>query len=312
MIVAHRRARLLPCLILATLMSADLPAATPATPATPANIEEMLAANVTTGRAEWLEAAGGRFLGLYTEATTPTPQGGIILLHGTAAHADWPGVIHPLRRDLPGYGWTTLSIQLPTPVLAKDGRWELAPVFDAGKARIDAAVALLEKQGLKNIVIVGHDVGAAVAAAALAGVKNGKIAGFVAVGMGLPLNSGETPYRPELLEQIAVPVLDIYGSRDSDAVTQEAARRAEAARKGGALVHRGQQLDPLRRSATARFPVSEQSGYITYRQMELAGADHFFTAYDHVLTKRIAGWLRKHATGVAVPRASSSDAAAPG
>ena len=185
-------------------------------------------------------------------------------------------------------------------------------MFDAGKARIDAAVALLEKQGLKNIVIVGHDVGAAVAAAALAGVKNGKIAGFVAVGMGLPLNSGETPYRPELLEQIAVPVLDIYGSRDSDAVTQEAARRAEAARKGGALVHRGQQLDPLRRSATARFPVSEQSGYITYRQMELAGADHFFTAYDHVLTKRIAGWLRKHATGVAVPRASSSDAAAPG
>src|SRR3569832_433626 len=145
-----------------------------------------------------------------------------------------------------------------------------------------------------------------------AGVKNGKIAGFVAVGMGLPLNSGETPYRPELLEQIAVPVLDIYGSRDSDAAMQEAGRRTEAARKGGALVHRGQQLDPLRRSATARFPVSEQSGYITYRQMELAGADHFFTAYDHVLTKRIAGWLRKHATGVAVPRAGSSDAAAPG
>src|SRR3569832_1106198 len=110
MIVAHRRARLLPCLILATLVSADLPAATPATPATPASIEEMLAANVTTGRAEWLEAAGGRFLGLYTEATTPTPQGVIILLHGTAAHADCPDVIHPLRRDLPGYGWTTLSI----------------------------------------------------------------------------------------------------------------------------------------------------------------------------------------------------------
>src|SRR3569833_4024138 len=36
MIVAHRRARLLPCLILATLVSADLPAATPATPAPPA------------------------------------------------------------------------------------------------------------------------------------------------------------------------------------------------------------------------------------------------------------------------------------
>ena len=300
---ASRHARALSRLIFAALVSfaSSLPASTPATPA---NSEEILAANVAIGRAEWLEAGGQRFLGLYTEATSAA-QGGVILLHGTAAHADWPGVIHPLRRNLPSYGWTTLSIQLPEPALGKDGRWELAPIFEAGKTRIEAAVALLEKQGINNIVIIGHDLGAAVAASALAGAKNGKIAGFVAVGMGLPLNSGETPYRPALLEQITVPMLDIYGSRDSDAVIQQAAHRAEAARKGGALIQRSQQLDPLKRSATARIPVSEQSGYIAYRQMELPGADHFFTASDHVLIKRVAGWLRKHAAGVVLPRAGA-------
>lgn len=307
MTAAHRT-RLLLCLTLAALTWHYAFAATPATPATPANIEETLAANVTTGRAEWLEASGQRFLGLYTEATTAMPQGGIILLHGMAAHADWPDVIRPLRRDLPSYGWTTLSIQLPAPTLGKDGRWEWTPIFEAGRARIDAAVALLEKRGFNNIVIIGHDLGAAIAATALAGVKDGKVAGLIAVSMALPLDGAETPYRPELLEQITVPMLDIYGSRDSDAVIQQAPRRAEAARKGGALIHRSQQqLDPLKRSATARIPVSEQSRYIAYRQMEMAGADHFFTAYDHILTKCIAGWLHKHAAGVVLPRTNTSD-----
>lgn len=185
-----------------------------------------------------------------------------------------------------------MSIQLPAPVLAKDGHWELAPVFTAAKGRIDAAVAFFEKQGIKNIVVVGHDLGAAAAAAALAGATDGKIASLVAVGMGLPLNADNAPYRPELLEQITVPVLDIYGSRDNDTVLQQAARRADAARKGGGK-SLSQQGDRAPRTTGARAADSEQ-GSLRYRQLEIVGADHFFTASDPALTKRIAGWLRKH------------------
>jgi len=284
-----------------TTAAAPGPAASAA--ATPTgNADQALAASVRVGRPEWLEAAGERFLGIYTETASDPPHGGIILLPGMAAHADWPGVIHPLRRDLPAYGWATLSIQLPAPALAKDRHWELAPVFTTAKGRIAAAVAFLEKQGVKNIVVVGHDLGAAAAAAALAGATDGKIASFVAVGMGLPLNTDNAPYRPELLEQITVPMLDIYGSRDNDTVLQQASRRAAAARKGGGKS----------RSQQGVRAADSDHGSFSYRQLEVVGADHFFTASDQVLTKRIAGWLRKHAAGVIVPRTSSSDATSPG
>ena len=290
----------------------DAPAAdpenTPAPAAAPKDtpaVENPLIAGLSVGRAEWLAAAGERFLALYVEADAGQPQGGIILLHGMGAHPDWPAVMHPLRRALPGYGWATLSIQLPAPAQNANREWELNPIFEAGAARIEAAALFLEQQGLRNIVVIGYDLGGAVAAKALAGVKNGKVQAFVAVGLGLPPHSAAAPYRPGLFEQIGVPVLDIYGSRDLDSVLQEAPARARAARKGGAATYRSQQLDPLKRSATARIPMSEQSGYIAYRQIEVTGADHYFTGSDPSLIKRIAGWLKKHAAGAAVrPRSS--------
>src|SRR3569623_47056 len=207
-----------------TTAAAPGPAASAA--ATPTgNADQALAASVRVGRPEWLEAAGERFLGIYTETASDPPHGGIILLPGAAA-----------------------------------------------------------------------------AAAALAGATDGKIASFVAVGMGLPLNTDNAPYRPELLEQITVPMLDIYGSRDNDTVLQQASRRAAAARTAGGK---------SRRQLGVRAADSDHGSY-SYRQLEVVGADHFFTASDQVLTKRIAVWLRKHAAGVIVPRTSSSDATSPG
>lgn len=280
----HRYAvSLLPGLVLLAALLSPPPAAG-------ASPEEQIAAAVADGRVEWLEVAGERALAIYSEAAAGPPRGGVILLHDAATHADWPDVIQPLRRALPGQGWATLSIQLPTPVRDNGGLWQLAPVFAAGSARIAAAAAWLKQQGVSPVVVVGHGLGAAVAAATLAGAADAKIAGFVAVGMAVPpFGDPAAPYRPELLAQIKVPVLDLYGSRDSDAVRQQAGRRAAAARRGGAL--------PSGSSAAARIPRSGRSGLNTYRQIEIGGADHGFRGSEATLVKRVAGWLRRHAGG---------------
>jgi len=43
----------------------------------------------------------------------PPKKGAVILLHDEHQHADWPLVISPLRKTLPKYGWTTLSLMIP-------------------------------------------------------------------------------------------------------------------------------------------------------------------------------------------------------
>ncbi len=40
-------------------------------------------------------------------------RGGVVLLHDLGAHPEWPGVIGPLRRSLPRYGWATIAPALP-------------------------------------------------------------------------------------------------------------------------------------------------------------------------------------------------------
>ncbi len=40
-------------------------------------------------------------------------QGAILFLHDKEQHADWPEIIHPLRKSLPKAGWFTLSVSLP-------------------------------------------------------------------------------------------------------------------------------------------------------------------------------------------------------
>ncbi len=258
---------------------------------------------LTAGEPVWLQGEEGTFLALHQPETTGTPQGGAIIIPTVGTHADWPRVISPLRRALPAYGWATLAIAPPADS-AVDPAWHAS--IDA---RLAAAVTFFKQRGIKNIAVVGHGAGAAATAVALAGPTAPTVSAFVAISMGLPTPASEQLYRPGLLQQIKVPVLDIYGSRDLPEVTRHASHRTGAARRRGTQAAEAQEFDPLRRSAAARIPLSEQSGYIAYRQMALTGADHFFNGYDHVLTKRIAGWLHKHAAGaIAAPSLSPKTA----
>jgi len=250
---------------------------------------------VKVGEPQWLEAGGERFLGIFTKATSAASLGGAIILPSLGKTPDWPDVIAPLRKTLPAYGWNTLSIQLPYPTKNADGLWQLEPYFTASRGRIQSAINYLRQQGITNIVLIGHGLGAAAAAVCVSGNDPLPVAGLAAISLGTLPGSDRTGYGPDLLENIHVPVLDIFGSRDFTAVTATAAARVAAARRGGLAALRSQQLGALKQPPQARLLTTNHNGYIGYRQVILTGADHSFRGAGATLIKRIAGWLKKHA-----------------
>ena len=224
---------------------------------------EQLTEQLVIGEAVNITAGSLSFFALYTPAEGKTQRGGVILLHGQGAHPDWPDVISPLRRDLPDSGWATLAIQLPVWPNGTNFT-DYLPLFPAANVRIDAAVRYLQKQGLLNITLVGHSLGAAMGAHYLAQQPPGSdaIRAFVGVGMGSA--PGTVAHTPDALAKINIPVLDLYGFQDLDNVLNSAKARAQAAQK---------------------------ANNTAYRQIKVTGADHFFRALEATLTKRIAGWL---------------------
>ena len=261
------------------------------------NPDKELAAAITVGEPQWLEADSTRFLGIYTRSTTGTTLGGAIILPSLGMTPDWPDVIAPLRKALPGHSWNTLAIELPMPDKGADGLWQLEPYFIASRHRIQSAINYLQKNGITNIVLIGHGLGAAAAAVGVSGNDPLKVSGLAAISLGAPPGSEPKSYSPELLEKIHVPILDIYGSRDFDEVTANAAARETAARRGGLAALRSQQAEALKRSPQARLLSTDRNGYIAYRQLELMGADHSFRGAEPTLIKRIMGWLKKHSEG---------------
>jgi len=226
---------------------------------------EQIADGLVVGDPVQLEAGGTTFMGIFTEAADGPTGRAVILAHGIGAHPDWPDVINPLRSDLPDHGWSTLSIQMP--VLANDAALEdYAPLFDEVAPRIDAAIKFLRDQGNQTIALLGHSLGASMAASYLSGSGQQAIQGFIAIG--LSVSAANDKMNSALaLEKIRIPVLDLYGSRDLATVLRSVEARRKAARK---------------------------AGNSDYQQLEIEGADHFFVGVEDSLNHRVYGWLKTH------------------
>lgn len=238
--------------------------------------EARIAAQITDaileGETVWLQAGDVRFLGIYTEATDPSPRGAVILLHGRDANPDWPEVIYPLRTRLTTHGWSTLSIQLPVSAPdAAPGAWRNDIPLAA--PRITAAANWLADKGYGDLVLAGHSLGARMGAEYLAGMHGDaatNIRAFVAIG--LTANPADTERGSLLaLSRIRVPILDLYGERDFGGVTGSAAARERAALK------------------------AKDDNYTPhYTQVEVPGADHFFRGVDELLASRVRAWLARY------------------
>jgi len=217
------------------------------------------------GDAVWLEADGSKFLGIYAEHEVEDARGAVILLHGSGVHPNWSDVIQPLRSELPAHGWTTLSVQMP--ILANDAKHEeYVPLIKEVPARIEAAIRYLNDQKYQNIVIVAHSLGSTMANSYLA-KDSSKVRAYVAIGMGGQTGGPEELDNLKYLRQIDLPVLDLYGSQDLESVVSTVKKRKQAARKAGNQ---------------------------DYRQVEVAGANHFFVGLETELVRRVKSWLSKH------------------
>lgn len=216
------------------------------------------------------------FLALFTPASTinkaVTPRGAVILLHGLGAHPDWPDVIAPLREQLPDAGWATLSIQLP--VHPNEAEFsDYPPLFPEANARISASVQHLQQQGLLNIALVGHSLGAAMGAHFLASQAPGSEMVRAFVGIGMNHAPGTVAHTPDALAKITLPVLDIFGALDLEGVLNSAKARA-----------------------------ASQANNANYRQTAIAGADHFFRGLDATLNKRVSSWLKRAAPSMTLDK----------
>ena len=217
---------------------------------------EQVVDSLLDGEALMLHDGKTPFLGIFTQAEAPQPTG-LIILHGIGVHPDYPEVINPLRVGLAERGWSTLSLQLP--ILPNEASGEdYAPLIPDALPRIRAGVEHLRGAGYEKIVIVAHSMGAFMSAYALAAPPahlNGRVHGFVAIGMG--------PAGIDHLAQINTPMLDLYGGDDLPGVVDYA---------------------PERKDASAHNP--------DYTQLAAPGADHFFNGHEEAMVDHVAQWLR--------------------
>jgi pimeloyl-ACP methyl ester carboxylesterase len=235
-------------------------------------ISDKLAEEVQQGEVLWLDAKGEKFLALLIKQTNDKAQGAVIILHGMGGHADWPQTISPVRKALPEHGWTTLSIQLPV-IAPKNQVEDYGKTLERAAERIKAAIRLLHKHKFRNIVAIGHSFGAASVLSYLEKEKEQEIISLVAIGL-----QDYAFLKPPidllgLIKKSKIPVLDIYGSRDFKEAIDQAADRRLAAKKGDNR---------------------------KYDQIEIEGADHYFTKLEEVLIKRIRGWMNKAAPGMSI------------
>lgn len=213
------------------------------------------------GEPVMLQAEGRDFLGIFMEAEGVPEHGAAIILHGRGTHPDSGQVAGPLRTALPAHGWTTLSLQMP--VLEKEATYyDYLPVFPEAIPRIDAGIRYLRERGAARIAIIAHSCSVHMSMARLELHGDSDIDAYIGIGM------GATDYRqpmpaPFPFERIRVPLLNVYGSNDYPAVQRQA-----------------KQLATLLQDM---HPAS--------RQVQIAGADHYFEGYYEELAAAIISWL---------------------
>lgn len=221
---------------------------------------------IMVGDAEWLAVGKQKVLALYTEQEADKARGGVIVIHGIGVHPNWDQIIRPVRSELPAYGWSTLSVQMP--ILPNEAKEEdYVPLFSEVAPRMNAAIKFLKDKDINNIVIVAHSLGSAMAAYYLRDKPDSTVKALVAIGATGSHFIDEDKNYLKSLTTIKVPVMDIFGALDLDAVIQTADKKMNVAR---------------------------EAGNKNYSQIKVEGADHFFNGKQDVLVKRINDWIKKY------------------
>lgn len=205
----------------------------------------------------WLVAPAEEFLAVYRESEIQPPNGAIIINTANGLVVDNSRVHRVIAEGAASSGWTSLSIQ----PIANNAASTSVPE-ERAHLRLNSAVEYVRRQGIENIIVVGDAGGANTA---IQFITKSSPAGVVAaVGLGM---------WDEDLTGTDIPVLDIVGTRDHQALIKHQTRAAKTRR-------RANRVDLI----------------------TIDGADASFSGYEDIIAKRLRGWLERITPGVAVRR----------
>ena len=241
---------------------------------------DLLAEEVQDGEVHWLQAADEEFMAIWQANRSGDSVGAVLILHGDGQSADWPHTVSALRNNLSLHGWSALAINLPI----EGGDEEIV------SARLTAAMSFLNRQGQYNVVVIGHGSGALRAArfihqlsatrpqrttrnAAMPRRARGPVRAMVMVAARNSHSNGGDTLQSFLTDPL-LPVLDIvYGDHYLD------------------------EIEPQKRRQHAKRMALEH-----FYQTRLMRPTSSGEASENRLTRRIRGFLNRHAKGVEVDR----------
>ena len=176
------------------------------------------------------EGGSSTFTGELLE--TGCAKTGVVMYHGRGSIPTGP-VVDEIRMSLNRAGYTTLSIENPVPL---NGLTDFSSyendigtdnyVFPEAYARMRTAINYLQSLGVEEVVVAGFSLGSRLATAHVARGQVDELPILALLGIGMygtsidPLNVAET------LDEVSVPVLDLYGDADTFAVNTATARLA--------------------------------------------------------------------------------------
>jgi hypothetical protein len=189
------------------------------------------------------------FNGLLLEGTA-NPTVAVVLLHGRCAAANGP-VVEELRNSLNRAGYTTLSIDTPLP---QNGLCDFQSyindvagnnyVFPELYARIRESINHLQTLDIQEVVIVGFSLGSRFGSAHIARGQLMELPIIGLVGVGMYATSNIDPLDISLtIDEVTIPVLDLYGDEDFNAANTQALRQAAYLSSGMGTVYTQVVLD---------------------------------------------------------------------
>lgn len=163
-------------------------------------------------------------------SATGSPAVGVILLHGRNGNADGV-VVSELRQSINVAGYTTLSIDEPVPAAGTnfsdyvDDVNGANTVFPELYARVRTASNELEDLGIDEIVLLGFSLGGRMASAHVARGQDDELPIIGLIGIGMYGNSIDPLNAALTLDEVSIPVLDIFGDNDTNAINTAIARQ---------------------------------------------------------------------------------------
>jgi len=213
--------------------------------------ESEVVGNLVVGEPVKLSLKSGHAF-LALYAPVPHAHNAIVLVHGIGVHPDH-GVIGVLRSALADRGYTTLSIQMPVQASDASAEAYTPAVFDEAVERIAVAAAWLQTRGIRKFVLLSHSMGSRMSLAYWKTTKKAPYAAWICLGIPTAFSG---------LGGMPAPILDVHGEFDLPPVLAHAANR----------VH-----------AMVSIPGS--------REVEIAGADHFYNGREMQLVDAIVAFL---------------------